>query len=70
MDAGCAVVSITDMSPKMLRDLAAAIEWNSPGSRARRSLSSESVEELAAMMVTGQKPVLGWWRRRIQVGDK
>ncbi|MGO8873692.1 MAG: hypothetical protein ACLQPH_20280 [Acidimicrobiales bacterium] len=49
--------------PLILRDLAAAIQGNSHSARARRSLSPESVEELAAMITVGKVPTVGWWRR-------
>jgi hypothetical protein len=56
-------MSVTDLDPQTLRDLAAALEWNSPRLTARRSLSPESIEVLAKMILEGKKPTVGWWRR-------
>ena len=36
---------------------------DSPGMRARLSLSDEAREELAAAIVDGRKLTVGWWRK-------
>lgn len=55
--------SVTSLSPKSLRDLAAALDWHSPQMVARRDLSPESIDELALMLLAYKKPTVGWWQR-------
>jgi len=45
-------VRLAGLSPKTLRDLAAAIEWRSPEAQARRELTPEGVERLADILLT------------------
>jgi hypothetical protein len=59
-------------SPQTLRELAGIlrrraddIEAADPGRRAHQSLSPEKLEELATMLVRGDRPTLGWWRRHL-----
>jgi hypothetical protein len=52
-------------SPEILRELAAVIEARDPGRRARQSLSPEKVEELADMLLRGDRPTVGWWKRAL-----
>jgi hypothetical protein len=54
---------IDQFSPTDLRDLAAAMEMETPRMVARRRLSDDSIEELAEMLTTGKWPTIGWWRR-------
>ncbi len=53
----------TQFTPDELRHLAAIMDAQRPGATARRRLSEASVEELAAMIVAGKRPTVGWWRR-------
>ena len=50
-------------TPTQLRHLAALLEADAPGLRARRSLDEAGVEELAQMIVDGRTPTAGFWRR-------
>ncbi len=61
--------SVTTLSPQTLRELAAALEWNSPRAKARRDLSPKAIDELALMLIAGNRPTLGWWRRRLLTSD-
>lgn len=48
---------------KRLREIANVMRERDAGVLARRHLSAEAVEELAAMALKGDRPTLGWWRR-------
>jgi hypothetical protein len=61
------VVPVSD--PRTLRELAAAIEARDPSRQARAGLSPEALEELAAMVVAGRHPTIGWWRRHLHGGS-
>ena len=56
-------VLLDQFTPDALRNLASLIEDEQPGMVARLRLSNASIEELAAMLTSGRKPTLGWWRR-------
>ncbi|HXN59266.1 MAG TPA: hypothetical protein VN886_02330 [Acidimicrobiales bacterium] len=43
--------------------LAAIKRAREPYIRARRSLSAASIDELAEMLIRGDRPTVGWWRR-------
>lgn len=51
------------LNPSTLRDLAAAIEYGSPKAKARRELTPEGIEKLAAILVAGGTPTAGFFRR-------
>jgi hypothetical protein len=53
------------LDPTTLRELAAVIEWRCSGVEARRSLSEDGVRELADMLIAGERPTIGWWRRHL-----
>ncbi len=57
--------SVTDLSPRFLRELAAAIEARQPDAVAIRMLSRERLDQLADMLISGKKPTIGWWRRSL-----
>ena len=57
---------LADLSPACLR-LAGAIEARDPGTVARRELDSDGITELADMLLRGDKPTIGWWRRHRKV---
>jgi hypothetical protein len=57
--------SLPSTSPEVLRELAAVIEKRDPARRARQSLTPESLEELADMLLAGKRPSLGWWVRNL-----
>lgn len=61
--------SVTSLSPKSLRDLAAALDWHSPEMVARRDLSDESIDELALMLIASRVPTIGWWKRHRQTSS-
>jgi hypothetical protein len=59
-------------SPATLRELAGIlrrraddIEAADPGRRAHQSLSPEKLEELADMIMRGDRPTIGWWCRAL-----
>lgn len=54
---------LLELDPGHLRDLAAVIEWRSPAARARRELTPEGVERLAEILLAGDTPTLGFWKR-------
>jgi hypothetical protein len=54
---------ISQFTANQLRHLAALMDLESPGLRARRDLEEASVIELAEMIVAGRIPTVGWWRR-------
>ena len=51
------------LNPSTLRDLAAAIEYRSPKAKARRELTPEGIEKLAAILLSGGTPTAGFFRR-------
>jgi hypothetical protein len=51
------------LSPRTLRDLAAALEARTPAVRARGTLSTEGVDELADILIAGTTPTIGFYRR-------
>ncbi len=55
--------TLTSLSPKTLRDLAAAIEWRSPQATARRELTPEGIERLADILLAGSAPTVGFFLR-------
>ena len=57
------MTTLTSLSPKTLRDLAAAIEWRSPQAKAWRELTPEGIEKLADIYLAGSRPTVGFWRR-------
>ncbi len=56
-------MTLASLSPKTLRDLAAAIEYRSPEARARRELTPEGIERLADIYLAGSQPTVGFFRR-------
>jgi hypothetical protein len=46
-----------------LRHLAGQMDLDNPTLIMRRRLDDASLDELAAMIVAGRKPTIGWWRR-------
>lgn len=54
---------VSQFTPDALRQLAAVIEYESPGMVARRRLNETGVNALADILVTGKKPTVGWWLR-------
>ena len=57
------MTALAQLSPRVLRDLAAAIEGQSPERRARAELTPEGVDRLAAILLAGGRPTVGFWRR-------
>lgn len=52
------------LSPKVLRDLASAIEARQPPERFTAcDLTDEGVERLGEILTQGQTPTIGFWRR-------
>jgi len=56
-------VNLVSLSPKTLRNLAAAIEGQDPQRAARHELTPEGVERLAEILLAGSQPTIGFWRR-------
>jgi len=56
---------LRELDPRALRDLAAAIEAQSPEARARARLTDEGRTELADILLRGDRPTCGWWRRHL-----
>ena len=56
------------LSPRTLRDLAAALEARTPAVQARGTLSAEGVDELADILVAGDSPTIGFYRRYLAAG--
>ena len=50
-------------TPDTLRQLASLMESDTPARKARRSLSEESIDQLATMLANGRRPTIGWWKR-------
>jgi hypothetical protein len=59
----CRGAGMAHLSPRILRDLAAAIEARTPGMRARRALTVEGIERLTDILLAGTTPTVGFWRR-------
>jgi hypothetical protein len=55
--------ALLTLNPSTLRDLAAAIEWRSPAAVARRRLTPEGIERLAEILLAGERPAIGLFRR-------
>jgi hypothetical protein len=55
--------TIASLSPKLLRDLASAIEYRSPQAKARRDLTPEGVDTLADILLSGSRPTVGFFLR-------
>lgn len=55
--------SLQYLSPRTLRDLAAAIEMRDPATIARAELTDEGIERLADICLSGSRPTIGFWRR-------
>jgi hypothetical protein len=51
------------LNPSTLRDLAAAIDYGSPKAKARRELTPDGIERLAALLVCGGTPTVGFFLR-------
>ena len=56
---------VSQFTPEALRHLASMMEDESPGMVARRRLNETGVNALAEILVTGNKPTIGWWSRNI-----
>jgi hypothetical protein len=56
---------LLELDPRDLRDLAAAIEAQSPEARARARLTEDGRAELADLLIRGDRPTIGWWRRHL-----
>lgn len=59
------VPDLACLSPRTLRDLAAAIEARTPAARARGTLSAEGVDRLAGILLAGTTPTIGFYRRHL-----
>ena len=57
------MTALQHLRPKTLRDLAAAIEARSPEATARRVLSDEGIDRLADLLIDGQTPTIGLFRK-------
>lgn len=57
------MIVLQHLSPETLRDLAGAITARRPSTISRRRLTPEGVEQLADMLIAGQKPTIGFFRR-------
>ena len=62
------VPGLAQLSPRTLRDLAAAIEARTPAARARDTLSPEGVDRLADILIQGTTPTIGFYRRYAPAG--
>lgn len=60
---------LENFTPEQLRLAASHLEDREPDRIRRRRwrelLDDASFEELAEMLVTGQMPTIGWWRRHL-----
>ena len=54
---------IDTLTPRILREVASAMEAMSPEKRAVDELSPEGIEVLAGILMAGGKPTVGFWRR-------
>jgi hypothetical protein len=57
------VTTLVDLEPRVLRDLAAAIEARDPENRLRRSLPATAVDELSQLIHAGLEPDASWWHK-------
>jgi hypothetical protein len=57
------VTSLADLDPRVLRDLAAALESNDPALQLRRDLPAAMLEELVALALAGIEPPPDFWAR-------
>jgi len=56
---------LRELDPRALRDLAALLEAQSPEMRARARLTDEGRAELFDILLRGDRPTIGWWRRHL-----
>lgn len=56
---------LLELDPADLRHLAGLIETQSPKARARARLTDEGRGELADILIRGDRPTIGWWRRHL-----
>ncbi len=56
---------LLELDPRELRDLAAAIEGQSASARARARLTDAGRAELADLLIRGDRPTIGWWKRQL-----
>ncbi|HXN62316.1 MAG TPA: hypothetical protein VN886_17865, partial [Acidimicrobiales bacterium] len=54
---------VDQLDAKTLRELAAVRDRQDPARIARSQLTPEGVDRLAEILVKGDKPTLGFWRR-------
>ena len=54
---------ITTLSPRTLREVAAAMEAMSPEKRAVDELSHEGIDRLASILMAGSRPTIAFWRK-------
>jgi hypothetical protein len=54
---------LAELTAEQLRHLAALKEADAPSFRIRRELSEEALTELADLLLAGETPTIGWWRR-------
>jgi hypothetical protein len=54
---------IGTLSPRILREVASAMEDRSPEMVARARLTPDGVVRLADILLAGSKPTVGFWRR-------
>lgn len=54
---------VRHLSPRTLRELAALKEARDPSRLARLELDDEAIESLASILLKGDRPSVGWWRR-------
>jgi hypothetical protein len=57
------MTALQHLNPRILRDLAAAIEARDPANIARGELTREGIEKLADIYLSGSQPTVGFWRR-------
>jgi hypothetical protein len=57
---------LLELDPQQLRELAAARERLSPKMQAHRRLDDEGREALFGILVRGDRPTIGWWRRQFE----
>jgi hypothetical protein len=57
---------LRELDPHHLRDLAAAVEGQSPQRQARQRLDDEGREALFWMLLRGYTPTIGWWSRQFK----
>ena len=54
---------LSDLHPATLHALAAAIQARDPELVARRQLTDEGLERLADLLIAGDRPTIGFWRK-------